>query len=128
MATRVKRGSKIGKRIAKAAKSKSLDLGLGPGAVKGVAKLLTKGEKVMRRKLKSSLRERIGEVESSVRKRTKSDRAGIRSDLRDLAKIEGGKKAAQFARKKRADIFIKQKSSGAKPRAMKSQRKKGRSK
>ena len=104
MATRVKPDSKIGRRIAQAAKGRSLELGLGPGI--GAAKsALTKGEKVMRRKLKSSIRERIGEVESSTRKRTKADRSNLRSDLRDLGKIEGDKKTAEFARRKRSDIF-----------------------
>ena len=137
MATRVKKSSKIGKRISKAAKTRSLDLGLGPGSiVRKAIGGLTKGEKALRKKTKLSINEtirdseRIGmrglapsfnpkgmtkqKIEIKARKVDANRRKFLRSQLRTLGKIEGDKKMATQAQKRINQIMSKP--SKAKPR------------
>lgn len=85
----------------------------------GGIKVLTKAEKMLRTKLKSSIRENINSLESSGMKRTARDRTNLRDDLRKLGKIVGEKDAAKFARQKRDAIFKNPKVRKTKPRARK---------
>jgi len=117
MATRKSAAKTVGKRVKKEFKSKVLpNLVPGAGIVKGV-KALTTAEKSFRRKLKSSIRERIEDreirtgLESRNPKMVKAKKAAesrsrksLRSDVRNLGKIVGEKEAAKFTQAKRATV------------------------
>jgi len=113
---------------AKIARSPALEKFLPGGGASKIVKGLTKAEKVMRTKLKSSIRQRIEEVEEfGVKKtagskkgqssRTSTERRGLRSDIRDLGKIIGEKDAAKFTQAKKAAMFKNPKMPRAKPRS-----------
>ncbi len=111
------------------------------GMVKGVAKLLTKGEKAIRKTAKKSIREGIGErdigfsrtkaearsmfsrkvktkaqIKSAERKFESSRRKTLREDIRELGKVVGEKEAAKFVQKAGKESFSPKKGR-VKPRA-----------
>ena len=149
MATRVKAKSKIGRRIAKAAKSGDLDLGLVPGAVfRGGKAISAAGRRLLTRKNAAkaqakAISKRVGEKRSrpdemggsrkgvlqrrinrlkdpkevkTIKRRLRTNiiavervaeferaenrvrQAAQKSDLQNLVKKIGGRKAAKFAR------------------------------
>jgi len=127
MPTKKKTSISLAERV-KLAKSPALGKLLPGGGATKVVKGLTKAEKVMRTKLKRSIRQRIEEVEEfGIKKttglkkgqssRTSTERKGLRSDIRDLGKIVGEKEAATFTQAKKAAMFKNPKVPRARPRS-----------
>lgn len=100
------------------------------GMIRGAAKLLTKGEKSIRKTAKKSIRELVTErdigfsrskaeatgifskkaktkpqIQAAERKFESSRRKSLRSDIRDLAKVVGEKEAAKFMQKAGKESF-----------------------
>ena len=133
----------MGVKAPKRQRGKIVDIPGPIGMIRGAAKLLTKGEKAIRKAAKKSIREGIGErdvgfsrikaearsifstktktksqIKSAERKFESSRRKTLRSDLRELGKVVGDKEAAKFAQKAGKESFSP-KPGRVKPRARK---------
>lgn len=120
MATRVKRSSKIGKAISKAAKKKNLDLGIGPGAIVKGAGSVAKGLAAIRDRLRKKASQKATPLKGPDT-RTLAQRRGLVGDLTKTPKSELS--AADQVRRK-TQLSSKAMKEGAKEMAKKVPRKK----